>query len=58
MGLELVSGKNREIRRLCRALNHEVNRLKRISFGHFELGELAPGQYREAIPDELEKAWE
>ena len=39
--LVLTEGKNREIRRLCLALNHEVIRLKRIAFGEYELGDLA-----------------
>ncbi|GKS58420.1 pseudouridine synthase [Nitrospira sp.] len=44
----LIEGKNREIRRLCRALGHEVTRLRRICFGPFELGTLAPGEWIEA----------
>ncbi|MBN2715438.1 MAG: rRNA pseudouridine synthase [Deltaproteobacteria bacterium] len=51
--IELRGGKNREIRRLCKLLHHEVLRLKRISFGNFKLGDLAPGQYREATREEL-----
>ena len=51
--IELSGGKNREVRRLCRALNHEVSRLKRISFGNFQLGSLAPGEFRDATPEEL-----
>ena len=51
--IELRGGKNREVRRLCRALNHEVIRLKRISFGHFQLGSLAAGEFRDATREEL-----
>ncbi len=51
--IELSGGKNREVRRLCRALNHEVSRLKRVSFGNFQLGSLAPGEFRDATPEEL-----
>ncbi|MBI3558598.1 MAG: rRNA pseudouridine synthase, partial [Deltaproteobacteria bacterium] len=36
--IELVEGKNREIRRLMLAAGHEVTRLKRISFGGLGLG--------------------
>lgn len=46
--LTLLEGKNREIRRLCMALGHEVISLKRISFGSYELGNLEPGQHQEA----------
>jgi 23S rRNA pseudouridine2605 synthase len=44
--VELVEGRNREIRRLLAELGHEVTRLTRISFGHVELGTLAPGRWR------------
>jgi 23S rRNA pseudouridine2605 synthase len=47
----LVQGKNREIRRLFKALGHEVTRLRRIQYGPFNLGDLPPGAWRE-IPIE------
>ena len=40
-------GKNREIRNVLGALGLEVNRLIRISFGPFQLGELAEGEVSE-----------
>lgn len=52
----LDEGKNREIRRLFGALGHEVTRLKRIAFGPFELGDLAPGAWRELEPAVLKVA--
>ncbi|MBC7397287.1 MAG: rRNA pseudouridine synthase [Bdellovibrionales bacterium] len=42
----LKEGKNREIRRLCEILGHEVTALKRISFGSILLGELKPGAFQ------------
>lgn len=36
-------GKNREVRKVMASLGLEVSRLIRISFGPFELGDLAPG---------------
>ena len=51
--VELVEGKNREIRRVFKAIGHEVTRLKRISFGPFELGTLQPGEYRELSQGEV-----
>jgi 23S rRNA pseudouridine2605 synthase len=54
--VRLTEGKNREIRRMFSALSHEVTRLKRVAFGALELGDLAPGKYRELLRDELERA--
>ena len=51
MKVTLVEGKNREIRRLFQALGHEVTKLKRISFGIFELGDLEVGEVRKVIFD-------
>ena len=50
--IELTEGKNREVRRLCDASGHEVTRLKRIAFGPIELGDLAPGEWRELTREE------
>lgn len=43
----LREGKNREIRRAMFALNLTVNRLIRISYGPFRLGDLQPGEVQE-----------
>lgn len=51
--VELVEGRNREIRRLFAAVNHEVTRLLRVSFGGVELGALPPGRWRTLTYDEL-----
>jgi 23S rRNA pseudouridine2605 synthase len=45
--VELVEGRNRELRRLFAAVGHEPTRIHRISFGEYELGNLQPGQWRE-----------
>ena len=48
----LTEGRNREIRRLCTAVGHEVTHLHRIRVGGVELGALAPGAWR-IIPEEI-----
>jgi pseudouridine synthase len=45
--VELREGRNREIRRLFKAIGHEIVRLKRVGLGELELGSLAPGEWRE-----------
>lgn len=49
----LHEGRNRELRRLFKALGHEVNKLKRLAFGPLALGELASGKYRELTANEV-----
>lgn len=51
--VKLAEGKNREIRRLFAAIGHEVTRLKRISFGTLQLGDLQPGEFRRLKREDL-----
>lgn len=55
--VELKEGKNREIRRMMAAVGHEVTKLKRVSFGGLELGDLPPGRWREVGEEELRAAF-
>jgi 23S rRNA pseudouridine2605 synthase len=45
--LGLREGKNREVKRLAESLGLTINRLIRVSFGPFALGDLAPGEVSE-----------
>src|SRR5207247_6047417 len=45
IGLELVEGKNRQVRRMTAALGHPTLRLVRVRIGKFELGNLSAGQW-------------
>jgi 23S rRNA pseudouridine2605 synthase len=49
----LIGGKNREIRRMCEAMNLRVGRLRRISIGRLRLGWLAPGEWRLVSREEI-----
>ena len=51
--VELTEGKNRELRRLFKALGHEVTHLKRVAFGPLQLGVLQPGQFRRLTREEI-----
>ena len=53
--VELTEGKNREVRRLCEAVGHEVTALKRVAFGTLELGNLEPGEWREVTKEEISR---
>jgi 23S rRNA pseudouridine2457 synthase len=47
IGLELVEGKNRQVRRMTAAIGHPTLRLLRVRIGQFTLGALPPGVWRE-----------
>jgi pseudouridine synthase len=49
----LKEWKNRQIRRMVDAVEHDVKRLKRIRIEHIFLGELKEGEYRRFTPSEL-----
>lgn len=46
IGLELIEGKNRQVRRMTAAIGHPTLRLLRARIGRFTLGALAPGQWK------------
>ena len=50
----LDEGKNRHLRRLLKAAGAEVLRLIRIAIGPVKLGDLAKGQWRHLMPDEVQ----
>ena len=52
IGLELVEGKNRQVRRMTAAIGHPTLRLVRVRIGNFWLGQLAPGQWKMLTAEE------
>jgi 23S rRNA pseudouridine2605 synthase len=55
MSFALREGKNREIKKVCEHLGLKVNRLIRVSFGPFQLGELPRGEIEEVPPKVLKE---
>jgi 23S rRNA pseudouridine2457 synthase len=53
IAMELVEGKNRQVRRMTAAVGHPTLRLIRVRIGGFELGGLDPGQWIEM--DEMQR---
>jgi 23S rRNA pseudouridine2605 synthase len=62
LSMALREGKNREIKRVLEALDLKVNRLLRLSFGPFQLGQLDEGKVEEVprrvLRQQLGKNWQ
>ena len=52
IGLELVEGKNRQVRRMTAAIGHPTLRLLRVRIGNFLLGDLPAGQWKKLSAEE------
>ena len=53
--LTIHEGRNRQVRRMCEALGHQVSRLVRIEYAFLTLGDLAPGQKRPLTDREVKR---
>ncbi len=52
IGLELIEGKNRQVRRMTAAIGHPTLRLVRVRIGGLKLGNLAVGKWKKLSPEE------
>lgn len=52
--IKIHEGKNRQIRRMCEAIGHDVLELDRISIGKIKKGNLSLGKYRDLTKSEIE----
>ncbi len=55
ISIELIEGKNRQVRRMTAAVGHPTLRLVRVQIGNFSLGELLPGQWKILSPGESQQ---
>ena len=53
--ITIYEGKNRQVRKMCEAVNNKVINLKRVSVGGLELGDLKPSEYRLLNDEEIRK---
>ncbi|TFE29951.1 pseudouridine synthase [Cohnella luojiensis] len=58
ISITIREGRNRQVRRMFDAINHPVTRLKRITFGSLQLGNLQRGKNRRLTADEIAKLQE
>lgn len=51
--IKIHEGKNRQVRKMCKAINHPVLRLRRKAMGKIEIGDLKIGEYRYLTESEI-----
>lgn len=52
--LTVFEGRNHLVKRMCMAIGHPVQKLKRVDFAGIRLGKLKPGEFRHLTEKELE----
>ncbi|WP_298613909.1 pseudouridine synthase [uncultured Thermosynechococcus sp.] len=58
LSLTLREGRNRQVRRMTAAVGFPTLRLVRVAIANLQLGDLAPGQWRELSPQERQMLWQ
>lgn len=56
--ITLREGRNRQVRRMCEALDREIASLERVSFAGLELGHLKPGKVKRLGPVDVRSLWQ
>ncbi len=51
--ITINEGRNRQVRKMCEAIDHQVHHLKRVATGKLFLGDLEKGQYRHLTRAEI-----
>jgi 23S rRNA pseudouridine2457 synthase len=59
LSITLTEGRNRQVRRMTAAIGFPTLRLVRAAIGHLQLGNLAPGTWRDLTVEELQslRSW-
>ena len=52
--IKIHEGRNRQVRKMCRAINHPVMRLRRVAMGKITLKDTEVGKYRHLTKEEVE----
>lgn len=52
--IEIYEGRNRQIRKMCTAIGHNVQQLERVAIGNIRLGRLKSGHYRKLTKQEVD----
>ena len=52
--IKICEGRNRQVRRMCKAVGHTVLELQRTAIGEIKLGRMLEGNYRKLTPKEIE----
>ena len=51
--ITIHEGKNRQVRKMCKAINHPVMRLKRVAMGNIKINDCQIGKYRYLTDEEI-----
>lgn len=54
LDIEIYEGRNRQVKKMCEAINHPVKKLKRVSIGEIIIGGLEIGNWRYLDQEEID----